>query len=374
MTTWRNTLSKVGHKADQTFDTLRLRLENKLGSDRPVYVRPYDWFGTVDTLTVRGRALHANGLRSPDASDGLWDNLLNSYRRFNSDEIQFAKLRVWAGDVVQEVVADDEGYFSAELHLPNLAPDADWHTVNVQLIEPFSAEVAQARVRVAPQHAKIGIISDVDDTILQTFATNLIKVAQLTFLQNAQMRLAFPGVATFYQALQAGADGQQDNPIFYVSSSPWNLYDLLTEFMELHNIPAGPLCLRDLGLDADKFITTGHGSHKVEHIEQILETYPDLPFVLIGDSGQKDPEVYAKIARRYPERVLAIYIRDVTEGARDVEVVGISAKLSTSMLLTPTTENAAIHAAQLGLINETQLATVVAAIHTTQSTLTEIIP
>ena len=278
--------------------------------------------------------------------------------------------------VTYSPVASDSPYkfdFSAEIDFPNLDPAAGWRTAYVQLIEPFSAERTPARVRIASNRAKIGIISDVDDTILQTFATNLIKVAQLTFMQNAKMRLAFPGVASFYQALQAGVDGRQDNPIFYVSSSPWNLYDLLTEFMALHDIPAGPLCLRDLGIDADKFITTGHGSHKVEHIEQILDTYPDLSFVLIGDSGQKDPEVYAKIARRYPERILAIYIRDVTKEARDMEVVGISAELTTPMLLTPTTEEAAKHAATLGLISDTQLTTISAAIQTTQPTLNELL-
>ena len=240
-------------------------------------------------------------------------------------------------------------------------------------MEPFSAEISQTHIRTASTQTRVGIISDVDDTILQTFATNLLRVAQLTFLQNAKMRLAFPGVAAFYQALQVGADGQQDNPIFYVSSSPWNLYGLLTEFMALHDIPAGPLCLRDLGIDEDKLITTGHGSHKIEHIEQILTTYPTLPFVLIGDSGQKDPEVYAKIARRFPERILAIYIRDVTEDKRDAEVVGISAELNTPMLLTPTSLAAASHAAQLGLISQSQLDKVIDAIEHELPSLDEVL-
>ncbi|MGB1253123.1 MAG: App1 family protein [Candidatus Promineifilaceae bacterium] len=373
MTSWRQAFTTLGHKADNTFDTLRQSLEDKLGVGRDAYVRTYDWFGTADKLIVRGRALRHNGLRSPDDADGLWDNLLNSYRRFNSDEIRYAKLKVWAGDVVQEVVADDEGYFSAEIPHPTQTPTNGWQQVNVQLIEPFSAEIAQANVRIAPANAQIGIISDVDDTILQTFATNLLKVAQLTFMQNAKMRLAFPGVATFYRALQAGASGDQDNPIFYVSSSPWNLYDLLTDFIKLHDIPAGPLCLRDLGIDEDKFITTGHGSHKIEHIEQILTTYPELPFVLIGDSGQKDPEVYAKIARRFPDRILAIYIRDVTNGERDMAVVGISAEINTPMLLTETTENAAQHALHLHLINQAQFEEVRAAVQKADPSLDEVL-
>ena len=355
MATWRKALTKIGGKADETFDKLRDSFEQRLGLEREVYVRTYDWFGTENKITVRGRALRVNGLRSAEDADGLWDNLLNSYRRFNSDEIRYAKLIVSAGKYWQEVVADDEGYFSAEIDLPATDQRDGWRLVEVQMTEPFSAETVTAHARVATSNAQIGIISDVDDTILQTFATNLLKVAQLTFLQNAKMRLPFPGVASFYQALQVGANEQQDNPIFYVSSSPWNLYDLLVDFMSLHEIPRGPLCLRDLGIDEDKFITTGHGSHKIQHIEQILTTYPDLPFVLVGDSGQKDPEVYAKIAKRFPDRILAIYIRDVTDGERDAEVVGISAELNAPMLLSETTMEAATHAAKLGLINQTQL-------------------
>ena len=184
-------------------------------------------------------------------------------------------------------------------------------------------------------------------------------MARLTFLGNAQNRLTFDGVAAFYQALQRGADGARNSPIYYVSSSPWNLYDLLTDFMELQGIPAGPLCLRDLGFDEDKFITTGHGSHKKKYIERILQSAPHLPFILVGDSGQHDPEVYAELAEAHPDRICAVYIRDVADAERAQAVNRISEHVcacGVPMTLVPDTLLAAEHAKDHGLISAEQLA------------------
>ncbi len=355
MATWRKAITILGNTAESQFDVLKHALEKKLGSSRTAYIRPYLWFGTENTVSVRGRALRANGLRPPEDADGTWNNLLNSYRRFNSDEIGYAKIRVFSSDFEVKVQADDEGYFSAEIPNQNTP-------VYAQLIEPPSDEITELHTLIPPASANLGIISDVDDTILQTHATNLLRVAQITFLQNAKMRLTFPGVAALYHALQNSPAGNINNPIFYVSSSPWNLYDLLTDFMSNHDIPLGPMCLRDLGIDEEKFITTGHGTHKIKHIELILSTYPNLPFVLIGDSGQHDPEVYAEIAQRYPERIRAIYIRDVTGESRDAEVTELAGATAVPMLLCPTSETAAVHAAQINLISEPQLAAVKAAV------------
>jgi len=93
-------------------------------------------------------------------------------------------------------------------------------------------------------------------------------MARLTFLRSPHTRLPFNGVAAFYQALRDGA--AQPRPIFYVSSSPWNLYDFLVDFMALNRIPAGPLLLRDLGLPAERAGGSSHQAHKLAQIERIM--------------------------------------------------------------------------------------------------------
>src|SRR5690606_38566502 len=99
-------------------------------------------------------------------------------------------------------------------------------------------------------------------TVLRTDATSFIKMMKQTFTRNATTRLPFEGVAAFYRALHMGSKiDQYKNPLYFVSSSPWNLYDMLEEFWTLNEIPAGPFLLRDLGITEDKFIKTGHMQH-----------------------------------------------------------------------------------------------------------------
>jgi phosphatidate phosphatase APP1 len=170
--------------------------------------------------------------------------------------------------------------------------------------------------------------------------------------------LPFEGVAAFYRALHRGLEGRPRNPVFYVSSSPWNLYDLLVDFLTLKGLPKGPLLLRDLGLDRQKFIKSGHGTHKIAQVDRLFEMYPDLPFILIGDSGQHDPEIYKQVVERDPDRVLAIYIRDVSTPRRAREVQALATDVEAAgvpMQLVPDTEAAAEHAVAKEFIPESAL-------------------
>ncbi|MEM7736396.1 MAG: App1 family protein, partial [Deinococcota bacterium] len=153
----------------------------------------------------------------------------------------------------------------------------------------------------------------------------------------------------------------QANPIFYVSSSPWNLYDMLTDFFDINDIPAGPLMLRDWGIKPSELLPFGHKTHKLDSITGIMDAYPDLPFVLIGDSGQEDPEIYTTLVSKYPSRIKAIYIRDVSDNARDAEIAKLReevAKVNCPFLLVKDTLAAANHAAKLGLIEPSDVDTV----------------
>jgi len=207
-----------------------------------------------------------------------------------------------------------------------------------------------ASVLIPPPTAQFGVISDIDDTVLQTGATSVRSLAKQVLFGNAYTRLPFEGVSAFYEALNRGG-----NPLFYVSSSPWNLYDVLVEFMELNDIPLGPIMLRDWGVSATELLPTTHGAHKQDAIRQILETYPKLPFILIGDSGQEDPEIYRQVVRDFPGRVLSIYIRDVNDdAARRESVQRLAQELAqdgSTLLLTADTAVAAEHAAARGWIH-----------------------
>jgi phosphatidate phosphatase APP1 len=167
---------------------------------------------------------------------------------------------------------------------------------------------------------------------------------------NARTRKPFKGVGAFYRALHRGV-----NPVFYVSKSPWNLYLPLVEYLEVQGLPLGPLILRDFGLRMTK-------NHKSEAIEAILQTYPALRFILIGDSGEEDPEIYAGIVRRHPQRIRAVYIRSIDPRPGRLKaiqrLIEDVAPTGCQLVLAPDSEYAAAHAAGEGLIPASALAEV----------------
>lgn len=353
MKKWKDAFARLGYKTEAHFDRLKADWENRMGKSRPIQIITYYTYGTPDNLEIAGRILRDKGINAATDNDTVWDNLLISYRRFESDEVPNVLLVASFQGMEEKTVSDEEGYFKLTLCPQSPISKDMWQKVNLKIADPaYGTDQAEAQVLIPPAHAALGLISDIDDTIIETGVTNLLEMARNTFLKNARTRLPFPGAAEFYTALQYGGASVPVNPIFYVSNGPWNLFDFLADFIKLNGLPQGPILLRDLGLDADKFIKDD--GHKIAQITHILNTYPSLPFVLIGDSGEKDPEIYQQIVNEFPGRIRAIYIRDVSPDERDNEVRNIAADISAKgleMVLAADTAAAAEHAGRLGLID-----------------------
>jgi phosphatidate phosphatase APP1 len=319
-----------------------------------------------------GRVLAHPPLGGPGEHDDWWDNLLNTYRRFDTDEVPNAALVAQFRGASQDIVTDHEGYYSARFAPQDPATDALWADARVTLADG-TLDTPQPVLQVLP-NARIGLISDIDDTILHSSITDWKTAAQLTFLGNARTRKPLLGVAKLYAALQAGV-----NPLFYVSSSPWNLYDLLDDFLELNAIPPGPIFLRDIGTDTGKFIkTAGHG-HKLEHARRLIARNPQLRWILLGDSGQADAELYAAAAQEFGDRIAAIYIRDVDpdlDSPFDTGVdawIGKVAGTKVPMLRVQDSVAIAEHAATLGLLDAATIPSIIAEVRkdAARPTLTE---
>jgi phosphatidate phosphatase APP1 len=328
MASWKKALRYFVADTEKEFDKLKYRLSYALGGPGPIKIIPYRGYGTSQRLYLKGRVLEDKNIPEAGENDRLWDNLTSMYKRMESDEIPGAVVKArFRGKEIQ-AKADVEGFFEIWLDLdtPLLSKDL-WHPVELELVSPLSDHqegpvTAVGQVMVPPPSARYVVISDIDDTVLQTDATHLINMARNVFLGNARTRLPFPGVAGLYRALFSGKTGAEQNPLFYVSSSPWNLYDLLVQFFTLNNIPEGPvLFLRDWGITREELLPLRHGPHKIAVIRQMLDFYPELPFILLGDSGQEDPEIYASIAKEYPERILAVYIRNVSRDLKRPESI-----------------------------------------------------
>jgi phosphatidate phosphatase APP1 len=364
---WRERLLSIAAELEGRVDAAMARRADRAGRTNPLVIHAYRGYGTDTRVRLRGRVLEDEGIPPAGERDSAWRNVLSAMRRLESDEVPGARVRVRFAGAAQELVTDAEGYFDTWITpLEALSGDKLWHEVALELLAPrdpvHPSPSAIGRVLVPPATAKLGVISDLDDTVVQTGATSARALLRSVFLANARTRLPFPGVAALYRALQAGPAGKENNPVFYVSSSPWNLYDVLAEFLAIREIPEGPIMLRDWGLTERELLPTSHGSHKIEAIRSILDLYPTLPFILIGDSGQEDPEIYREVVALYPSRILAIYIRNVTPTPARAERVRALARevaeARSELLLAADSGEVATHALDRGWIDGAALAAV----------------
>ena len=282
--------------------------------------------------------LRSQRLRPALEGDRRWRNLVVFLKLMESDEVPGARVHATFQGRRYQTVSDREGYFHFDLAVRK--GSAGWHEV---ALEPE----AVGRVLLPSSRARFGVISDIDDTLVPSGATRKLRMVLKLALSNALTRKPFEGVAAFYRALHAGV-----NPIFYVSKSPWNLYLPLLEMLRVQDIPLGPLLLRDYGL---QLLRRSKQEHKRVQIERILATCRGLPFVLIGDSGERDPEIYSEVVRRFPGRIRVIYIRAIDPDAERLAAIEKLAaevrRTHCQLVLAPDTAFAAAHAMAEGLIS-----------------------
>lgn len=345
--------------ADRHVMLSRERLRTRLSLHQPRQIAAYRGVDDGRVATLAGRVLADGPALIPEDDHDWFDNLVNTYRRFRSRYLADVELRVEYGGHQALARSDADGYYEIELPSPAFADDA-WVQARVSLAD--ESLVAEQPVLRVPQASGIGIISDIDDTILHSGINDWRTVAQLTFLHNARTRKPLPGVAALYAALQAGGSGSAKHPVFYVSSSPWNLYDLLDDFMDLNEIPPGPIFLRDVRT----FFGPGGHEHKLERTRSLIQRMPQLRWVLMGDSGQDDAELYAEAAREFGERIAAVYIRDVEPDAPSRRDGGVDRHIESiagtgvPMLRVVDSTEVARHAASLGLVCAAAMAEVAA--------------
>lgn len=353
-------------QAEDNFSRAKFALKDKLNLIEPIKIIPYYGFGNETYVFLKGRVLEDEKVKETSEGSSNWQHLKDTYKRYESDEIPFIKLKASFAGHDLEVETDQEGYFQFEFRFDNPIDYAQYgQTVKLQLLESKTTKdkkEALGYIFVPDQNAEFGVISDIDDTVLVSNVTHFLGRLKLMLLKDASERSPFPGIAAFLRALCNGSTNKSKNPLFFVSGSEWNLFDLLVNFFRFHDIPEGPLLLRDKGTRIDRgHFETSEGEYKREKIRHILATYPNLKFICIGDSGQHDPEIYHKIMKEFPGRIIVIYIRDVSTDERDKEVHKIAEQvkeMGPEMLLLKDTLTAAEHALKMKWINKDQLSEV----------------
>lgn len=311
----KNRLHRLAIAAEWLFDRLRPPRSVRGG----VAIEPYLGWNEGELIVLRGRVLKSTRTSRPVAGQTVWTNIRQIATLFFTAEL--ADVPVTSGDASART--DEEGYFALKRRRDGSGHG--WISMAV-MVADIPASRVMAPAWITPPGARFVVISDVDDTVLQTGAHSLMRNIWTTLTGNALTRRIFSDAVTYLKLLHA--DGL--NPIFYVSSSPWNLHALLVDVFERNGVVRGPLFLRDLGISEDKFIKSSHGSHKGAAIDTILRANPGLPVLLIGDTGQHDADVYAKAAKRWPDRIRAVVLRSAARdsdyarnGLRDLKAAGI---------------------------------------------------
>ena len=208
-------------------------------------------------------------------------------RLLNSAEVPGATVIAHFRALDHEAVTDREGYFKFNIALERrLEREVE---IDLRLIAPRAAEsgpiIARASVCVPPASARFGVISDIDDTIVWTHVGNRRRMLWTLARSNAATRKPLDGVAALYRAWHDGVAGDEGNPVFYVSSGPWNLYPPLIDFLRINGVPRGPVFMRDWGEHTFRE-WRDHGTHKLASIREIMTAFDHLPFILVGDSGE----------------------------------------------------------------------------------------
>ncbi|WP_414476017.1 App1 family protein [Microvirga sp. M2] len=319
-------------------------------------------YGSRDEIFMIGRVFRQSRPHR-GADDSLIHQLRDIGRRISRRAVPGVAVTAEFGGTQQQVSTDRDGYFRIHLRPRDRPPpNRLWHVVHLILERPLPVR-AEGQVFIPPEHYRFVVISDIDDTVVKTGVANKLKMLWRLFVEDAESRTAFPGVAALYRALHAGASGDEANPMLYVSRAPWGIYEVLDEFFTRHAIPVGPiLFLREWGVSWTSPLPRRAEDHKRELIRRMLALYHELPFVLIGDSGQRDPEGYRQVVDENPGRVLAVYIRNVSHGSRRIKEIEELAKAvaaaGSSLVLAADSSAIADHAAKLGLIDPAAVTTV----------------
>ncbi|HET9648036.1 MAG TPA: phosphatase domain-containing protein [Microlunatus sp.] len=265
-------------------------------------VIPYTGYGTTGWVRLLGRVLLTReplgrlGTAEPAGARG--------WRSFTLVPVENAAVHVRIEGQRLDVVADRNGIVDTRVPIEL---DPGWHTVT---FSSEGSEPAAAKVYVIADGTRFGVVSDIDDTVMVTSLPRPMLAAWHTFVVNEHARATTPGMPVLYERIR---EQHPDAPFVYLSTGAWNVAPTLTRFLSRNLYPAGALLLTDWGPTTDRWFRSGQ-EHKRSSLRQLAEEFPDIRWLLIGDDGQHDPQLYADFATEHPDHVAAVGIRQLTPG------------------------------------------------------------
>jgi len=270
-------------------------------------VVPYTGYGSTEWVRVLCRVLLSKPIAADEPSKRRRrrrDQGIRGWRSFTSVPVGDVPVVIEVGGERIEVLADRGGVVDTRVPV---ALEPGWHRAT---LSTEGSEVVEAPIWIVGPDVDFGLISDVDDTVMVTALPRPLVAAWNTFVLDEHARIPTPGMAVLYERLVRAHPG---SPVIYLSTGAWNVAPTLTRFLSRNLYPAGPLLLTDWGPTHDRLFRSGR-AHKEDNLRRLAEEFPHVKWLLIGDDGQHDEELYARFAAEHPERVAAVAIRRLSTG------------------------------------------------------------
>lgn len=290
---------QILHRAariEDTFHRWRERRGRKRGLATTIV--PYAGYGTKSWVRVLCRVVLASASEEPTQRA----EKVRGWRSFFSIPVEDVDVTVVIAGQVHRVRPTRGGIVDVRL---DAELDLGWQEVTLGAAD---TESVTAPVFVLDPSAGFGIISDIDDTVMVTALPRPFLAAWNTFVLDEHARTPVAGMAVLYERLTRA---NPTPPVIYLSTGAWNVAPTLTRFLGRNLYPAGPLLLTDWGPTHDRWFRSGQ-EHKRNSLERLALEFPDMAWLLIGDDGQHDEELYGEFAEAHPENVAAVAIRQLS--------------------------------------------------------------
>ncbi len=259
---------------------------------------PYAGYGAPGWARVLCRVVLTRGSEAPRQRA----ERVRGWRSFFSIPVNDAEVIINIGGVERRASPGRGGVLDVrvESDLPS-----GWQSIG---LSTHDSEEVPAPVFVVDPAARFGIVSDIDDTVMVTALPRPFLAAWNTFVLDEHARTPVAGMAVLYERIAHANPGA---PFIYLSTGAWNVAPTLTRFLNRNLYPRGAMLLTDWGPTHDRWFRSGK-EHKRTSLERLAAEFPGLRWLLIGDDGQHDEELYGTFAAEHPDNVVAIAIRQLS--------------------------------------------------------------
>ena len=265
-------------------------------------VVPYPTYGAIGQDGEGWLRVLARVKLSPPPSRFVPREVARWWREFLTVTVADEAVSVRAGARTHEVRSGRGGYVDVVV-ASDLPPG--WHEVDLRVP---GRDPVRARARIVGPDERFGLVSDIDDTVMITALPRPLLAFWNTFVVHESKRRPVPGMAALYERLRAEEPGAL---VVYLSTGAWNVARAIGRFLDRNGYPEGPLLMTDWGPTAESWFRSGQ-AHKRRELRRLVRELPQLRWVLVGDDGQHDPQLYEELVAEAPEAVRLVLIRQLS--------------------------------------------------------------